>query len=60
MQSKIWREINLLFHCEFWIIQKLIEWHFNLMDEGEEFVDVNTLEENPYKKKLPNTRHLGF
>lgn len=34
---------------EFWIIQKLIEWHFNLMDIGEEFIDVNTLEENPYK-----------
>lgn len=35
--------------CEFWVIKKLIEWHFNLMDEGEEFVDVNTLPENPYK-----------
>ena len=35
--------------CEFWLIQKLVEWHFNLMDIGEEFIDVNTLEENPYK-----------
>ena len=32
-----------------WVTQLLIEWHFNLMDEGEEFVDVNTLETNPYK-----------
>lgn len=31
------------------LFQKLIEWHFNLMDEGEEFVDVNTLDTNPYK-----------
>ena len=31
------------------LTMKLIEWHFNLMDKGEEFVDVNTLEENPYK-----------
>lgn len=28
---------------------KLIEWHFNLMDESEQFIDVNTLPENPYK-----------
>ena len=35
--------------CEFWIIQKLIEWHFNLMDVGEESIDVNTLEIKPYK-----------
>jgi len=27
---------------------KLAEWHFNLMDEGEPFIDVNTLEINPY------------
>lgn len=27
---------------------KLIEWHFNLMDENEPFFDVNTLSENPY------------
>ena len=31
------------------LFQKLISWHFNLMDIGEEFIDVNTLEENPYK-----------
>ena len=31
------------------LFQKLIEWHFNLMDIGEEFIDVNTLEVNPYK-----------
>ena len=29
--------------------QKLIEWKFNLMDENEPFIDVNTLEVNPYK-----------
>jgi hypothetical protein len=27
----------------------LCKWHFNLMDDGEGFVDVNTLPENPYK-----------
>ena len=26
-----------------------LKWHFNLMDEGEEFIDVNTLEFNPYE-----------
>ena len=31
------------------LFQKLISWHFNLMDESEEFTDVNTLEINPYK-----------
>ena len=31
------------------LFSKLIEWHFSLMDEGEKFIDVNTLEENPYK-----------
>lgn len=37
--------------CEFWIIQKLIEWHFDLFGgiESEEAIDVNTLETNPYK-----------
>lgn len=30
------------------IILKLAEWHFNLMDKSEEFIDVNTLETNPY------------
>ena len=38
------------------LFQKLIEWHFNLMDEREEFVDVNTLEENPYYELLDKTR----
>ena len=33
----------------FAIVQKLIEWHFNLMDESEPFIDVNTLDINPYK-----------
>ena len=28
---------------------KLLKWHFNLMDESEEFIDVNTLPRNPYK-----------
>lgn len=34
---------------QFKLSLKLIEWHFNLMDEGEEFIDVNTLLVNPYK-----------
>lgn len=29
-------------------LYKLIEWHFNLMDESEPFIDVNSLEINPY------------
>ena len=32
---------------QFDMFQKLIEWHFNLMDESELFIDVNTIE-NPY------------
>lgn len=31
------------------LFEKLVEWHFNLMDESEPFIDVNTLPENPYK-----------
>ena len=31
------------------LFQKLTEWHFNIMDESEPFIDVNTLETNPYK-----------
>lgn len=38
-----------LMENKFWIIQKLIEWHFNLMDESQPLIDVNTLETNPYK-----------
>ena len=38
-----------IFMDHFQLFQKLIEWHFNLMDEDEEFIDVNTLEINPYK-----------
>lgn len=34
---------------QFDLFLKLIEWHFNLMDESEPFIDVNTLPENPYK-----------
>lgn len=43
---------SLLIHKEnlhFDIVLKLISWHFNLMDEGEPFIDVNTLQTNPYK-----------
>lgn len=29
--------------------QKLIEWKFNLMGKNEPFIDVNTLDVNPYK-----------
>lgn len=37
--------------CEFWIIQKLIEWHFDLFGgiESGEAIDVNTLDINPYE-----------
>ena len=31
------------------MFQKLIEWKFNLMDKNEPFIDVNTLDVNPYK-----------
>ena len=31
------------------VAQKLIEWKFNLMDENEPFIDVNTIDVNPYK-----------
>lgn len=40
-----------IYEVNFWIIQKLIEWHFDiagLIEKGEA-IDVNTLEENPYK-----------
>ena len=30
-------------------VQKLIEWKFNLMDESEEFININDLDINPYK-----------
>lgn len=33
----------------FEIVMWLIKNHFNLMDESESFIDVNTLEINPYK-----------
>lgn len=37
--------------CEFWLIQKLVEWHFDIADliSKGEAIDVNTLETNPYK-----------
>lgn len=40
-----------IYEVNFWIIQKLIEWKFDiagLIEKGEA-IDVNTLEENPYK-----------
>ena len=40
---------NYPMQLRWWTIQKLIEWHFNLMDENEPFIDVNALSENPYK-----------
>lgn len=40
---------NYPMQLRWWTIQKLIEWHFNLMDKNEPFIDVNTLSENPYK-----------
>lgn len=37
--------------CEFWLIQNLVEWHFDIADliSKGEAIDVNTLEINPYK-----------
>ena len=49
---KGWSESNTKFAIEnisFNDAKQLIEWHFNLMDENEPFIDVNTLSENPYK-----------
>ena len=34
---------------QFDLFLKLIEWKFNLMNESEPFIDINTLEKNPYK-----------
>ena len=49
---KGWSESNTKFAIEnisFNDAKQLIEWHFNLMDENEPFIDVNALSENPYK-----------
>ena len=49
---KEWSESNTKFAIEnisFNDAKQLIEWHFNLMDENEPFIDVNALSENPYK-----------
>lgn len=35
--------------ADFWIIQKLIEWHFAVGLSEDDYIDVNTLEVNPYK-----------
>ena len=43
--------LSEIFTCDFWIIQKLVEWHFDvahLIEKGEA-IDVNTLDVNPYK-----------
>lgn len=43
--------LNDLEHLPFAIIQKLIEWHFDLFDgiKNKEAIDVNILDINPYK-----------
>jgi len=46
---KDWNRKHQKTHNQLSMFQKLIEWHFNLMDEGEEFIDVNTLDINPYE-----------
>ena len=43
---KNFKKIEYLPFC---IVQKLVEWKFNLMDESEEFINVNDLDMNPYK-----------
>ena len=42
------RGINCRF-LPFWIVQKLIEWHFAIGIDECDYVDVNTLKTNPYK-----------
>ena len=41
--------LNEIERAKYYIVSQLIKWHFNLMDEGEEFIDVNSLDINPYK-----------
>lgn len=43
------REWSILKHMPYMLILKLVEWHFNLMNESEPFIDVNTLDKNPYE-----------
>lgn len=42
---------------QFQLFQLLFKWHFNLMDEGVEVVEVNTLEVNPYKINYDRRRN---
>lgn len=53
LENSVWNIVERLIKYgiaqeRFWVIQQLIEWHFNLMDESEPFIPV-TEEFNPYK-----------
>lgn len=41
--------LNDLEHLPFAIIQKLIEWHFAVGLNSDDYIDLNSLETNPYK-----------
>lgn len=45
-ENKIYKNMKL---NEFWKIEKLIEWHFAIDLNEDEYVDINTLNNNPYK-----------
>jgi len=40
---------ELVLNYPFWVVQKLVEWHFAVGLDKSEYVDVNSLSENPYK-----------
>lgn len=45
------KDIDYTWNLPLWVIEKLIEWHFDIADliaKGEA-IDVNTLPKNPYK-----------
>ena len=40
---------ELCLNYPFWVVKKLIEWHFAVGLSEDDYIDVNTLEVNPYK-----------
>lgn len=44
---RIW--VNDLCNERFWIIEKLLEWHFHIDEPEGTWIDVNTLPKNPYE-----------
>ena len=49
--SFVYNDSISIYEVNFWIIEKLIEWHFDIagLIEKEDAIDVNALSENPYK-----------